>query len=199
MKFFINFNIFKTVIYYTSILSIICILHYLLTYNYYPSNKININNRGFLWLIILFGAPIFEELVFRYPLKYPKYYFFILFVIIYFFVSSTYRSNIFFFGILLICAIFFLLVNVKTPKIIEAFFKKHFVVFFVIFNIIFSMLHLYNFELEGTKKAFYIILILPQFLSGLLFGYFRMKFGFFWGVFSHFYYNSIILGLNVLI
>jgi membrane protease YdiL (CAAX protease family) len=199
MKLVDHFKIFRTVILYTTFLSLSAVLYYFVNQNYYPANKNIIKKAGILWFIILIGAPIFEELIFRYPLKHPKYYFFVLVNTFYFFASSYFRSNLYFTGILLLGATFIVLVKIKTPKRIEVFFEKYFLVFFLILNLIFALIHLSNYELGSTKKIFYVILIFPQFVSGLLFGYFRMRFGFIWCIFSHFYHNLIVVGLHYLI
>jgi hypothetical protein len=52
--------------------------------------------------------------------------------------------------------------------------------------------------MDGKYFILSFISIIPQFVAGLLYGYIRMKFGFFWCVFSHFYYNLFVFGYEKL-
>jgi hypothetical protein len=126
MKSNTRLNIFKTVIIYTSCIAFAGLLYYNLTYKLYPPHKINSNSDIPRWISVLFLAPIFEELIFRYPLKYPKYYFFVLFTIVYLFLNSWLRSSLFSFGILALPIIFIILQFFNTSKALQRFYDKNF-------------------------------------------------------------------------
>lgn len=88
-----------------------------------------------------------------------------------------------------------------APIIEEAIFRapltlftdpKTFRVAFYIIAILFGFMHITNYKLTANILLFSPILVLPQILVGLYFGFIRVRFGFLWGVALHAAYNGIL-------
>lgn len=92
-----------------------------------------------------------------------------------------------------------------APIVEEAFFRlpisllwnKRFKLVFWLFTTIFAIIHISNF---GATVPFYLtpILVLPQFILGIMLGYIRVGWGFWYGVLFHALHNGILLSVAVL-
>lgn len=122
-----------------------------------------------IFTAVLFG-PLFEELIFRFPLKFKRNFVFQFF----WWLINTFNFNKFK-GYLL-----------QNRVLI-------FKIFFYIIAILFGLIHISNFD--KWRQFLYLapIIVFPQILAGIILGYIRIKFGFFWGVFYHSCYNFILL------
>jgi hypothetical protein len=69
--------------------------------------------------------------------------------------------------------------------------KNQFLVYFVTV-IIFALIHTFNHSFE-TFHPIYLLLNLPQFFAGLTFGFFRVRYGFGWAVWSHCLHNFSLI------
>jgi len=101
--------------------------------------------------------------------------------------------------------VLFSMAVLAAPIIEEFFFRfpisllwnKRFKLIFWLFTIIFAAIHLSNF---GAEVPFYLmpILVLPQFILGIMLGYIRVGWGFWYGVLFHALHNGILLGVATL-
>ncbi len=71
--------------------------------------------------------------------------------------------------------------------------------FFYFVAILFALLHLFNYELSWKIVLYSPLLVLPQFLGGLVIGYLRIRQGFVWGFLLHFLYNFTFLAIPLLV
>ena len=58
---------------------------------------------------------------------------------------------------------------------------------------LFSLLHLSNYSFQINELPKYLFLIIPQFFSGLLYGYIRIKNGMIYSILSHSIHNTILM------
>ena len=117
-----------------------------------------------LYFIII--APIFEELIFRLPLKYEHNY---LFNVI---------QNI---------------IN-KESNTLEKFWITYFKPIFYLFSFGFALVHITNYE--NNQTIFYLLaplIVLSQGIGGLILGYVRMHLGLKWAILNHALFNFIII------
>ena len=59
--------------------------------------------------------------------------------------------------------------------------------------VLFSLLHLSNYSFQINESPKYLFLIIPQFFSGLLYGYIRITNGMIYSILSHSIHNTILM------
>ena len=116
--------------------------------------------------------PFIEELVFRLPLRFKN--------------NLLYRFILFLSGIW-----------GKRKKVIVRLFltkkwKKHYLLFFYVLAILFAYIHLFNFKITPNVLLFSPLLVMPQFIAGLVLGYIRVRYNFLLGFLFHATYNAIL-------
>ena len=146
------------------------------------------------YLMIVAFAPIFEELTFRYALKYSKTAISIMLVMVVWLIARfTVKSNQ---DIALIVGIAFTLIPVIRLAIkpfdnqLEKQWIRFFPFIFHISAIIFGLMHLTNFE-HINNYFLAIPLVSSQFVSGYVLGFIRMKFGLIYSMGLHSVWNFI--------
>ncbi|MEW7280691.1 CPBP family intramembrane glutamic endopeptidase [Aquimarina sp. 2201CG1-2-11] len=150
----------------------------------------------FLAIIIV---PIIEELVFRFPLKYRQWIFNILIPVYIicigcFFIDFNSPTNsITAVGFMLISLIVFGVYNRRITASIARIWNQKFKLVFYSTALLFALVHLTNYQLSLTVILVVPILILPQFIGGILIGYIRLRSGFIWGILLHALNNAILL------
>lgn len=143
-------------------------------------------------------APIIEELTFRIGLKISKlniaiYLGFNLMAILQILEVIEQKLLIKFLLIIFISLMCFLFL--KDWHL--AFLKKKFT-FFLYFNIsFFALVHIGNYSFSHFSQYLFVpILIFPQIFLGIYLSYSRLKFGFFFALFIHFFHNFFFTILN---
>lgn len=71
--------------------------------------------------------------------------------------------------------------------------KKYFKVGFYTLAVLFGYIHIFNFEITPMVLLFSPILVLPQLVLGLIFGYIRVRFGLFYSMILHMCYNGVFI------
>ena len=146
-----------------------------------------------LFTVIL--APIIEEILFRYPLKYPKLILIFLFLSLFALVHSFLGLSPNYFCVLTSFIIIAIATVLLQFKIISAYWHKlvneNYGYFFYWTVIIFAFLHGSNFDMPDNNWYFIPILVMPQFTLALLLGYVRVK--------KHLGYSIYLHSLNNLI
>ncbi len=71
--------------------------------------------------------------------------------------------------------------------------KKIFRIAFYTISIVFAYVHIFNFEINKNVLLFSPLLVAPQFLVGLIFGFIRIRLGLFWAISLHSCYNAILI------
>lgn len=161
-----------------------------------------------VWVFLFVGVvlvPLLEEAVFRYGLRFRRGYLVFLFTMIllaiagYAYAALPLAWALVALALLAALQALFLL---KSSVIIEGFLRQKWtriykVVFYSV-ALIFGFIHVSNFEYSTALFILAPILVAPQILGGLLFGYMRVKHGFFWGYFLHAGHNAFFLSLALL-
>lgn len=157
---------------------------------------------GFFFLTVI-GAPIIEELIFRWHLRRPLALIFIICLAFsagvgYLFVVDF--LNLLQAGIIIgffIALGLLLMYSREVRTSLDRFYRKHFGILFYLTVIIFAGVHLSNFsELDNLYVA--PILILPQAMVALFLGYVRMKKNILWSIYFHAFHNMIPISLFLL-
>lgn len=155
--------------------------------------------------------PLFEEVMFRLSLIFKPIYLVLSSVCLGYYLCTklifnsrlsliddtfSYRIGI---AILLGSLVFIVLNNQNVKKRLQSLWVKKINLIYYASAILFGWLHILNFELNYLNLLLTPILTLPQFFSGLITGYVRLKFGFLYPLTFHIFTNSILIGLSILI
>lgn len=157
----------------------------------------------FIALILLAAVvvPAIEEFAFRLWLVYKKAYFIIsLWLISFFLYSVVFKLHYTFtaYAILAVATlitIFLLSFREATQSLLENLYTRYYGWFFYSATVLFAVMHLMNFKLNLHIVLLTPVLVLPQFLLGLVLGYIRVKQGIGWAIALHAIYNGILLSL----
>lgn len=149
-------------------------------------------------LYILFLAPIIEEIIFRLSLNLKKINILIsgsiaILILVGEKILKINLTNIqdyyFKFGTLVLFLAFVYIVKQSWFDNIR---DKYFSFYFYLVTILFALLHIGNFNSSIPSHLFWAIplLILPQFIMGMFFGYMRLKSGVIWAIALHILMNT---------
>ena len=72
--------------------------------------------------------------------------------------------------------------------------KAYFKYLFYVSALLFGWVHIFNFEFTSSHYVFIPIITLPQTVLGLVLGFIRIRYGFWYGVMLHFLYNTVFAG-----
>jgi len=156
------------------------------------------NSKAVIIILLILVGPFIEELIFRLPLRFKKVYFipFTLIILIY-------AGILIFKKLHLAPAVSIPLFVAITTFLIFYFFNRHmaekreitlsanYSLYFYSVTILFALFHLSNYNYTPNLLIFAPIVVLPQFISGFLFGFIRIKQGFIWGFFLHALHNAV--------
>lgn len=159
-----------------------------------------------MFMVAVVGAPIAEELMFRFPLK-NIYLLEILMnvffaTVIYMVLGSFVKLEIVL-GIILTCVlirlVYFFQHNQDRFKKHNYLlrFKRYFPYYFYGVALFFAWVHLFNFDISVDKWWMTPILVSPQLILGLLLGYIRMKYGILYSIMVHALNNAIPMMLLI--
>lgn len=166
---------------------------------------------SFCWMF-LFGAilaPLFEELSFRYPLKYSRNSLFIASVsfIIAIYFTGQYAANKllqttdFNFSKLnhelLWCTALAILIFIitrfnKINKLLFRFWDKYLIIIIYLSAVYFAYIH-FPLPKSGINWLWLPILVVPQFFMALYFSYIRLRVSFRYCIFLHMILNGVVL------
>lgn len=132
-----------------------------------------LSNPLMLILQAVIVAPIIEELIFRFQLTFKRNY--SLKAIIY--IISKFNKDDY----------------SSTANRFKSLWDKYFAYVFYTVAVIFALIHSYNF----TDINYFLLplLVLPQFIIGLLIGYLRIRIGFIWGFLLHLFNNALAISV----
>lgn len=143
--------------------------------------------------------PVLEELAFRLWLVYRPLYVGISVWLIAFFVSQAFMQNganiagYVVLGLAAMVTILLLTLQDVAYEGIRQLYLRYYGWIFYGATLLFALVHLINFELSARLLLFAPLLVLPQFLLGLVLGYVRVRQGLLWAIALHAVYNGIIL------
>lgn len=134
------------------------------------------------WKMVLLGVvtiPLLEEFIFRFPLKYSRNYVLqFLIAMVALFAPAESKSVIY--------------ANART------YWKRFFWVFFYLMTSTFAFMHIYNYVDAKQLLLWSPFLTLTQFMTGLILGYIRVRFGFLWSWYYHGIFNLLFFSLAFL-
>ncbi|NJK29195.1 MAG: CPBP family intramembrane metalloprotease [Acaryochloris sp. RU_4_1] len=155
-------------------------------------------------LILVVGvAPLWEEAVFRLPLRYTPSNLAIpislgMILVVLMFVGKDLSKAVFlaFLGVVMVLgvALRFWLKEKVGSKTIHRFYEKWIGWLFYGLAISFGLVHLSNFtSLAGQAWLLAPLLVLPQTALGIFLGFIRLRYGFWWSVLTHAFHNACAL------
>jgi len=182
------------------LLIIVTILFYVLTFwgldEIFKTNKnselFNEYSLTLISFLIIIIVPLIEELIFRFYLKYRAWVINLIFPLIIMGLSFYLLSTII--AIITIVIFFVLLVvfNQKITFYLKQFWDRKFNIIFYISVVLFAIMHVFNYNISVSVILLAPLLVLPQFIGGILIGYLRVKAGFIWGVALHMASNAVL-------
>lgn len=160
-----------TVLFFAAILfNVIVILPVLSLVDYYV---LDVEHKGrlrpqtiwFMLFLAALAAPLWEELVFRFPLKPERNY------------------------------LVRLADKIVGKPMISIFWQRNFKIIFYLVAILFGLIHSLNFENEWNWLFILLlpIMVLSQSVTGLFLGYIRLRLGFIWAVIFHACFNFVLI------
>lgn len=161
--------------------------------NLFPEQSLSISQIPLSFKLIVF-VPLYEEAIFRLPLKFSKQSIFLALATLVF-VIILHKFNIII--VILITTMvsmtpYFRIIPEVFFSKMELFWKNHFIFIFYGFALSFGILHMSNFN--NLKLGHYLafpLIVSNQIVMGLLSGYLRVTYknGFIYGVLLHFLIN----------
>lgn len=150
-----------------------------------------------VWLILFFVvvmAPIVEEIIFRLPLRPGTLRFFIPVSIATTYLLDFLNVNpaiIFVVGFALLgLNIYFAIRRLKFPRL-QQLYRRLSRPLFYLSAILFGALHISNYD--SRVWMLMPLLVLPQCVLGLFFGFVRIRYGFGWAIFTHAFHNGCLM------
>lgn len=156
--------------------------------------KASKNNPVYFFLII---SPIFEELIFRLPLKVKRINIFISISLFYSFLYYNFEKLFSLDEILkalgFIIVLYLLIFEVLKDSFYELLAGRYYKPYFYFIAIAFGLLHTTNFIADVPKQLmpFSFLFALNQVISGVFLGYTRIKIGLPWSIVLHFLFNLL--------
>lgn len=151
----------------------------------------------YLVLLAAIWAPLFEELLFRFGLRHPRLAVFYVPILIYTMHMKNMPLNI---GVVVVLLALLIILDLRRqtsyqqalPFKWRRIYHQWFPVIFHGSVLIFAAMHLSNYELPtGSASLLLPLLILPQWMTGLVVGWMRMRDSFACGVVFHALFNGV--------
>ncbi len=144
-------------------------------------------------LLVVFGAPLIEEFVFRYPLTKPGLILLgagvlaggLAFLICENIQGLSQLAQIGIGGLTGFGCILFLILRYLRSGRWPGLIHNHYGSIFYVVAVVFAFVHIFNFTLAETQWWYTPLLVLPQFILGLLLGYVRIQYSIWMSVFVH--------------
>ncbi|MEC4113130.1 CPBP family glutamic-type intramembrane protease [Myroides pelagicus] len=155
---------------------------------------------AFIAFVVLVG-PLFEEIVFRSPLRFRVSSLIISSLFLVLFIIGLLDSITGVLGYILlgvVAALFFIGVHFLTKKKeqSEQLYTRYYPYIFYGISLLFGYIHITNFEDISTRILLLSpLVIFPQFVLGLGIGYVRVRYGFWYGCLFHVVNNAIAISM----
>lgn len=156
-------------------------------------------------LAVAVVGPAIEEFFFRAPLRYTRKRLLVSFLTINIFVLppllelsgiSTLVSALIWFTTLALGI--WVVLSDERARHFRRLWKEHFGAIFYTFTIVFTLTHLANYENLNLPSALIPLLVVPQFIGSLFWGYIRLRFSLTWAILAHGSSNALLLALSYL-
>lgn len=144
------------------------------------------------WFHVLIWAPFIEELLFRLGLRAPRLWLILLPMLLLGFLYA--RSPLVI--ILTVAVVVMVILGVRhrplppLPWAVRRAWQQHFGTLFYASTVLFAALHWLNFDLNGVPFWAWPVLVLPQFASGLVMGWLRVRHGMGSAILLHGLFNA---------
>lgn len=152
------------------------------------------------WFRTIFFAPVVEEMLFRYNLRYPKKALWTLPVIAALSLNDTRCLSFIIIGLTVIGIkeLYFFQSSAQSNWDIRLSrcYRNHFGLIFHGVALVFAAIHLNNFELHTSPYWAMPILVLPQWFTGLVLGWIRVNRGIGVSIVLHMFFNGGIVMLT---
>jgi membrane protease YdiL (CAAX protease family) len=161
---------------------------------------INIVTEGLLENPVQFGffsviaAPILEEMIFRGFLTNNRLLFLVMSAFTYAGIASFLPHNLVSSVIQIVCVFLFIVNSTK----IQRFVIDNYLVFYYLSINIFALVHFTNYRDVSTLWFMIPLVVLPQYIGGMLFGYVRNKYGLICSIFTHSLHNGVLFGMAMI-
>jgi len=142
-------------------------------------------------------APILEELMFRMPLKYRESHLKVYFIVISLFFFAAHWSI----GLLALATSITLATfswKTKFKHDLAHYHKKYSREIFWVLTSLFALVHIFNYTPETIPFWVYPFMVIPQFISGFLFGIVRIRFGLRYSMLLHACLNLILISMEII-
>ena len=155
------------------------------------------------WKQAVLWAPLVEEMVFRYVLRRPSQFLWVLPVTIWALFAGPQTLTVVALGVVVL--LLFVRPNIRDlqsavwPRRWNVFYVRHFGWVFYGSTVLFAVVHLYNFKFNQISLIVLPLLILPQFVTGLVLAWLRVRRGIGASVILHAVFNAgpilLIMGI----
>ena len=129
-----------------------------------------------VFVFAVFLGPILEEFVFRFGLRYNKF----VPLVVWNYIKSANSDQS----------------AEEAESRGRLKWNRYFPALFYSSSLVFAFIHIFNFGLSGWAFIFTPILVLPQFITGFLCGYLRVKFNFAYSMLLHIFNNGLFVGIT---
>ena len=129
-----------------------------------------------VFVFAVFFGPILEEFVFRFGLRYNKF----VPLVVWNYIKSANSDQ--------------RAEEAESRGRLK--WNRYFPALFYSSSLVFAFIHIFNFGLSGWAFIFTPILVLPQFITGFLCGYLRVKFNFAYSMLLHIFNNGLFVGIT---
>jgi len=144
------------------------------------------------------AAPIFEELLFRLPLKFSAINFTMLFSLSAFLVFYFLKFDI---SIVLSCSLvvgaisYFIISRNVIKSLTSNYYEKNINYIFYFLSLYFAFVHIRVFDLDINTYVWAPFILFPYFFSALIYGYIRMRYGVIESILMHILHNLLLFSL----
>jgi len=144
----------------------------------------------FLFASLVIIAPLFEEAIFRLPLRPLALNITISCSVLIYRLSLWSQQNFIRNSLVLLVVNILIASECPDTQVFKRFYSRHPRLIFYGLTLLFGAIHINNY----TPESWYLLplLVFPQTISGLFLGFVRMRYGFWWAVFMHALHNSLI-------
>lgn len=161
-------------------------------------------SKTYIFILIVFLGPLVEEIGFRLLLLKKKFFFTISMVFIYvclkkiYFIQwGIYNFTFFVLGLIIVAISAYCIENFTS--ILGKIYSQYYGLLFYFFAVFFAIIHIKNFTQLENHLYLAPIVVFPQFFDAIVFGYFRLKNGFFFSLLIHSiinFFGSLLLLLK---
>lgn len=157
------------------------------------THRLNLDNIP--WLTALLWAPVAEELVFRYGLRRVKYVFLLVPLAVAAMLSGPgLTGGLFLAAFLMLSWVPYGLGRPSARQPLPWSWRRCYLLYFPWFfhltSLVFSAVHLYNFNLGQTPWWLWPLLVLPQWVTGMVLGWLRVRRGIGASILLHAVFNG---------